>query len=113
MVGVFCYIGRKYFRLVEAAKQKKSRKQSEHMHKPTPFLQLEAELDAEKKRGNELEAQDRNYELESRERYEIEGDGGRVEMTGANMENGQLPSLMERHELRGEEHSKELEGHSI
>ena len=112
-MGVLCYIGRKYFRLVEAAKEKKSRRQSEHMHKPTPFLQPKAELDAEKTRGNELEAQDLNYELGSRERYEIEGDEGRAEMTGANMENGQLPSLMERHELRGEEHSKELEGRDI
>ena len=83
------------------------------MHKPTPFLQQKSELDAETKTENELEAQDQNYELGSRERYEIEGDEGRAEMMEANTENGPLPSLMERHELRGEEHSKELEGHDI
>ena len=108
-----CYKGPKLIRLITAAKDKKSRTQSEHMHKPTPFLQQKPELDAEKTRQNELEAQDQNYELGSRERYEIVGDEGRAEMTGAISESGPLPSLMERHELRGEEHSKELEGHDF
>ena len=104
------YIGPKLVPLVTAAKDK-SRTQSEHLHNPTPFLQQKPELDAETKMQNELEARDQHYELGSTERYEIEGDEGRAEMTGAISESGLLLSLAERHELRGEEHSQELEGH--
>ena len=108
-MGLVFYVGSKHVRRVTANKQKRSRTQSEY----TPYLQPKAELDAEKTRQNELEVQDQNDELGSRERYEIEGDERRAEMTGANIENGQLPSLMEMHELKGEEHSKELEGHDV
>ena len=112
-MGLVCYIGSKHFRRITAKKEKKIKTQLEYMPTPMPFLQPKAELDVEKKGENELEAQELKYELGSGERYEIEGDGGRAEMTGANRESGPLPSLIERHELRGEEHSRELEGHGI
>ena len=64
---------------------------------PQPYLQQKAELEAEEKRKHELEARERRYEIGNEgERYELP-----VEEVGLMM-----PS---RQELRGEEHSKELE----
>ena len=80
---------------------------------PKPYLQPKAELDARGKTKNELEAEDGSYELVQRERYEIEGHRGRVEMPGFRRESGMLSSLTETHELSGEEHSRELDGHEI
>ena len=113
LLGLVFYIGSNHVRRIAALKEKKSQIESEHMPKHRPYFQPKAELDVETKGNNELEARDLKYELGPGERYEIEGDGGRAEMTEANTENGPLPSLMERHELRGDEHSRELEGHDI
>ena len=62
-----------------------------------PYLQQKAELEAEEKRKHELEARERRYEMDNEgERYELPvGEQGVVIRT--------------RQELRGEEHSKELE----
>lgn len=63
-----------------------------------PYLQQKAELEAEEKRKHELEAEERRYELDGESRiHEIsENSHG-------------LPSLRARQELRGEDHSKELD----
>ncbi len=64
---------------------------------PQPYLQQKAELEAEEKRKHELEAQERSYEIGNEgERYELP-----VEEVGL--------MISSRQELRGEEHSKELE----
>ena len=60
-----------------------------------------------------MEGKDIAYELEQGERYGIGGDGNKAEMTGSTKESGMLPSLIEKHELRGEEHSTELAGHQV
>ena len=74
---------------------------------PRPYLQQKAELEAEGKRRLELEA--------AEIRHEMEGEDRRNEMP-ADVSNEidtvaipQMPSLKERHELRGEECSRELE----
>lgn len=67
-----------------------------------PYLQRKAELEAEEKRKYELDAQQR--------RYELDGASNIIhEIPVGTREQGML-SLGNRHELRGEEHSKELEG---
>lgn len=60
-----------------------------------------------------MEGKYTEYELEQGGRYEMDGDGNKAEMTGSTRDIGMLPSLMERHELRGEEHSTELAGHEV
>ena len=62
-----------------------------------PYLQQKAELEAEENRKHELEAEERKYEIGS--------DGNRYELSA---EEGQMESRR-RQELRGEEHSRELE----
>ena len=64
---------------------------------PRPYLQQKAELEAEEKRKDELEARER--------RYEIGNEGERYELP---VEEGDL-MIRSRQELRGEEHSRELE----
>ena len=64
---------------------------------PQPYLQQKAELEAEEKRKHELEARER--------RYEIGNEGERYELP---VEEGDL-MIRSRQELRGEEHSRELE----
>ncbi len=64
---------------------------------PQPYLQQKAELEAEEKRKHELEARERRYEMGNEgERYELP------------VEEGHL-MIRSRQELRGEEHSRELE----
>ncbi len=64
---------------------------------PQPYLQQKAELEAEEKRKHELEARERTYEMGNEgERYELP------------VEEGDL-MIRSRQELRGEEHSGELE----
>ena len=86
--------------------QKKSKEEAEDAssqnkgspHEDTqPYLQQKAELEAEEKQKHELEARERRYEIGSEgERYELPvGERGSMKRT--------------RQELRGEEHSKELE----
>ena len=60
-----------------------------------PYLQSKAELDAEETTKTELQAENQN-ELGQGERYEIEGDYFRVELTGSNEESGIMPSLVEK-----------------
>lgn len=63
-----------------------------------PYLQQKAELEAEEKRKHELEAEERRYELDGESRiHEIsESSHG-------------LPPFSVRQELRGEDHSRELD----
>ena len=62
-----------------------------------PYLQQKAELEAKEIRKHELEAQER--------RYEIGNDGERYELSAEEREG----KILIRQELRGEEHSRELE----
>ena len=75
-----------------------------------PYLQQKAELDAEEKRRLELEAVEVRYEMDgSDHRNEMPAQGSEVGNEVDTIERSALSSLRERHELRGEEHSKELE----
>jgi len=78
-----------------------------------PYLQQKAELDSEGKRQHELDAQELRYEMDGAEtRFEAEGDNASKEMSTERRRREQL-SLSLTHELRGEEHAKELEGPEI
>ena len=75
-----------------------------------PYLQQKAELEAEEKRRLELEAVEVRYEMDGRDhRNEMPEQGNGVGNEIDTIERPALSSLRERHELRGEEHSKELE----
>lgn len=64
-----------------------------------PYLQQKAELEAEEKRKHELHAEERRYELDGESRiHEIPEESSHG-----------MQSLHMRQELRGEEHSRELE----
>ncbi|MCJ1456375.1 hypothetical protein MMC28_006736 [Mycoblastus sanguinarius] len=75
-----------------------------------PYLQQKPELDAEEVRKHELEARERRYELDGPDgRHEVSG-ADKCHKTWAEDTRRELLSLQFMHELRGEEHSKELEG---
>ncbi|KAL9075857.1 MAG: hypothetical protein Q9161_001250 [Pseudevernia consocians] len=75
-----------------------------------PYLQQKAELDAEEKRRLELEAVEVRYELDGRDhRNEMPAQGSEVGNEIDTIERPAMSSLKERHELKGEECSKELE----
>ncbi len=109
LVGLVCYVGQKHHRRIVARRQRESKGR----RAPSVFFQLKSELDAEGNRRGELEGFDVKVELGDGDRYEIEGDGSRAEMIGLDRERGMLPSLIERHELRGEEHVRELDGRPL
>ena len=76
-----------------------SQKQGSSHEETQPYLQQKAELEAEEKIKHELEARERRYEMGIEgERYELP-----VEEQGL--------MIRTRQELRGEEHSTELEVH--
>ena len=104
-----CYLGQNHYRRVTAIKEKGNKTRYE----PKPYLQAKIELDAEEKKRGEMEAKERRHELVQEDRYEVEGDECRAELVALNSETRLLPSSMERHELRSEDHSKELDGHEI
>ena len=104
--GLVFYIGQKHYRRVTAMKGARAR--AHQISKP--YSQPKAGLDAEENWKTELEAKDIRLELESGERYEIEGDVASAEMAGFNRANGATPPLMERYELSGEEQARELHG---
>ena len=62
-----------------------------------PYLQQKAELEAEEKRKHELEARERRYEMG------VEGERYELPVEGQDM------MIQSRQELRGEEHSTELD----
>lgn len=73
-----------------------SQRQGSPREDSQPYLQQKAELEAEEKRKYELEARERRLEMGTEvERYELPVEEGRMIQT--------------RQELRGEEHSTELE----
>lgn len=75
-----------------------------------PYLQQKAELDSEERRQLELDGQELRYEMDGAEgRYEIQRSDVSHEVPVERRRHGLL-SLGQIHELRGEEHSKELEG---
>ena len=84
--------------LKEEAEDATSQAQGSSHHEGTqPYLQQKAELEAEENRKHELEARERRYEMGSEgERYELPA-GERDAMRRT------------RQELRGEEHSTELD----
>lgn len=80
----------------------------DHSEDAQPYLQQKAELEAAEKRRIELEA--------AEVRYEMDGEDDRHEMPGIDVDNEidtvarpETSSLKTKHELRGEEFSKELE----
>ena len=74
---------------------------------PRPYVQQKAELEAEGKRRLELEAVEIRHEMEGEDRTnEMLADVSNEIDTVARP---QMPSLKEKHELRGEECSRELE----
>ena len=81
--------------------KKAKAREAEHMvpEENQPYLQQKAELEAEEKRKHELEAEERRYELDGESRiHEI-----------ADETSHGLQSPHVRQELKGEEHSGELE----
>ena len=107
LIGLVSFVGQNHFGRATATKGKSNSTQNE----PSPYLQIKTELDTEEKERYELEAKNGEYESRSGERDGIEGDGCRVEMTGANTESRVFPSLMERHELGGAEFPIEMDAH--
>ena len=90
------YRRRKNQRLIND-KAERSPKDGRSQEDTQPYLQRKAELEAEENRKNELEAREVSHEIGSgRERYEMSAEerGGK---------------LRTRQELKGEEHSSELE----
>lgn len=75
-----------------------------------PYFQQKAELDSEETRRLELDAHEPRFEMDTTQsRHEVEG---AHEPPEASVDGRwqRLVSLGRRHELRGEEHAKELEG---
>lgn len=73
---------------------------TENAETSQPYLQRKAELEAEEKRKHELEAEERRYELE---------EDRKIHEKSVERDSQGIASLQVRQELRGEEHSKELE----
>lgn len=72
-----------------------------------PYLQQKPELDAEEATKHELQAEEQRYELAEDTIHEMQdGDQNHEILTGRR---AAMASLTATHELRGEEHSKELE----
>ena len=108
LVLLVYHIRQRQFRRATAIKEEKHKDPDEDK----PYLQPKAELEAEESRRNELEGKDTEYELEQEERHEMYGDDNKAEMTGSAREYAMLPSLMGRHELKGEEPT-ELAGNEV
>ena len=82
--------------ITTSQEEEEEEEEEETQEDAQPYLQLKPELEAEENRKHELEAQERRYEMGSQgERYELPAE--------------QEPVTRIRQELRGEEHSKELE----
>ena len=109
LIVLVWHIGEKHFGRATGVKEENHEKRDE----AKPYIQPKAELDAEESRRNEMEGKDTEYELEQGGRYEIDGDGNKAEITGLTRKSDMLPSLIESHELGGEEHSTELAGHEV
>lgn len=78
-----------------------------------PYLQQKSELDCEERRQLELDAQERRFEMDGVDtRCENEGVSSSHEVPVEGRRQGLL-SLEMLHELKGEEHSKELGGPDI
>lgn len=77
-----------------------------------PYLQQKAELEAEERRQLELDAQDLQFEMEGTQaRHEIGGTDNQNELSAESVQGNGSGGLL--HELRGEEHLKELDGSMI
>ena len=104
VLGILSYLRRR-------RKRSESGKDTHGSEEETqPYLQRKAELEAEETRRLELEAVEVRYELDDRDhRNEMPAQGSEVGNEIDTVERPALSSLRERHELKGEEHSKELE----
>ena len=95
-------------------RRRKRSESSKHRHgseeESQPYLQQKAELEAEEKRRLELEAVEVRYEMDGRDhRNEMSAHGSEDGNEIDTIERPITSSLNDRHELKGEEHSKELE----
>lgn len=87
-----------------AATAANTKDSSSHTEETQPYLQKKSELEAEEARKYELHAEQLRYELGDNTIHEMQsGDQTFTESRLA------MPSLRATHELRAEEHSKELE----
>ena len=84
IIGTVWQIGRNHVRRATAMKEGKHTT----VHRSRIGFQPKAELDAEETRKSEMEARNRRYELEHEDRYEIEGDCGRAQMTSDRIQLG-------------------------
>ena len=109
LIGLVWHIGQTHFRRATAMKERRDTTRCD----ARIYLQPKAELDTEETRKRELEARDRRYELASGAVYEIQGNCGRAEMTGLDGVDSIWPSLLERHEMKSDEHAQELHGSGI
>lgn len=103
-----------YFRKRQKQRQSGEGKTSpaESSEDAQPYLQQKAELEAKEKRQHELDAQELRYEMEGAQTWhEIEGATNTNETSGEAIQGHDSDRLIQ--ELRGEEHSKELEGSMI
>lgn len=75
-----------------------------------PYLQQKAELEVKENRRLELEAVEVRYEIDGGDDIkEMSAWGNEVRNEIDTLARSQMPSLVERHELKGEDCSKELE----
>ena len=104
VLGILFYLRRR-------RKRSESGKETHRSEEETqPYLQQKAELEAEEKRRLELEAVEVRYEMDGRDhRNEMPARGSEVGNEIDTIERPALSSPRERQELKGEEHSKELE----
>ena len=96
LLGYLVYKRRKMQETLEEEDAPSKKGGSPH-EDPQPYLQQKAELEAEEKRKHELEARERRYEMG------VEGERYELPVEGQDM------MTQSRQELRGEEHSTELD----
>ena len=97
---------RRHQRLKQAALRNSESKPDDNTQ---PYFQQKAELEDEERRRHELEVHETTYEVDGNDsRFEVEGDqnGHQMMIDG---ERHRMPSQRNMQELRGEEHSRELE----
>ena len=96
LLGYLMYKRRKVQKTLEEEDATSKKEGSPHENQQ-PYLQQKAELKAEEKQKHELEARERKYEMG------VEGERYELPVEGQDM------MIQTRQELRGEEHSRELD----
>ena len=104
VLGILFYLRRRQKRSISGEDAHGSEEETQ------PYLQQKVELDAEERCKLELEAVEVRNELDGRDcRNELPAQGSEVGNEIDTIERPVMSSLKERHELKGEECSKELE----